>query len=160
MRSERGWVRAFGRHLLGVAVVLVVANSSAIAVERPMPRGTEMAPPRARVASSISGVGQVTPPGCATGAYQVPFIAGSDGVGTWVMVRPVAVGVDCDAVTYGAAETFAGAWDPRIGGCLRAPSGTRWCLGPIPHRGVTDGVAFQWCPGIACWPGTATVART
>lgn len=107
---------------------------------------------------TLAGVAEVTAPGCTTRAYKVPFVAVSDGGGVWTLQRPAAAGVFCAAVVYGGPASLVGAWDPSAGGCLS--SGVhRFCLGPMPDRGLTNGIVASWCPGPECWHGEAWVAR-
>lgn len=116
-------------------------------------------PPRAP--GLVTGVGEVTPPGCDPGAYKMPFTASSDSGTVWIAARPAAVGVACPGVVYGSAGVFAGTWRPRDGGCLADVTGgpARLCIGAMPDRGVADGVPFRYCPDTRCFPGTAWVAR-
>lgn len=145
--------RSFRRCAALAAAIALSAVFSATGADAAVP------PPTAR---TITGVGEVTPPGCDEGAYKVPFTATTTGGETWVTIRPIAVAVACPALVYGTTTTFAGSWDPRSGGCIPASSGNggRICIGAMPHRGVTNGIAFRLCPDpVRCFSGDAWIGR-
>lgn len=120
------------------------------------------AQPPAPLPGSVQGVGEVTPPGCDAGAYKVPFSALTDAGDVWIVGRPAAVAVACDAVVYGTGTVFVGTWNPQIGGCLDEALGSSasLCIGAMPHRGVLNGVPFRYCPDRQrCFQGEAWLAR-
>lgn len=122
--------------------------------------GTASASRPQRWPSAISGVAEVSVPGCDHGAYKIPFAGARDTGDTWIVARPLAVGVACDAVTYGTPATFIGGWDARIGGCVAGNAGAELCIGPMPDRGVANGVTFRYCPEARrCFVGEAWVVR-
>lgn len=137
-------------------IALLLVTSATVA-----PTALAQLPPR--LPASIAGVGEVTPPGCDAGAYKIPFSAASDAGEVWVVGRPAAMGVACDAVVYGGPLTFVGAWRPDAGGCIGDLGGStaRICIGPVPHRGVARDVPFKLCPDAhRCFVGLAWMARS
>jgi len=124
--------------------------------------GSASAQDPAPLPGTVQGVGEVTPPGCDGGAYKVPFASLTDAGDTWIVGRPAAVAVACDAIVYGTATVFLGGWNPVTGGCLEAALGgaARICIGAMPHRGVLNGVSFRYCPDRErCFLGEAWLAR-
>lgn len=107
---------------------------------------------------TMLGLAEVTPPGCNRGAYKVPFVAGTDGGGEWFVARPAALGVACEGIVYGGPTLLQGAYQPSDGGCI-ASSGAKLCLGPMPHRGLTNGIPATWCPDTKCFHGEAWLSR-
>jgi hypothetical protein len=130
----------------------------AILMAASFPAAATLPPPSP---GQLSGVGEVSWPGCGQHGYKIPFAAFSEGKSMWLSARVGAIGIECEAAVYGAPSSFAGQWTPRNGGCLHAVTGTsRLCIGPMPDRGVSNETSFSYClDATQCFAGKAWVAR-
>lgn len=159
-------IRLGGRSLrrtaaIAIGVAIVVAGSASGARAATVHAGVSWGA-RSPGVGSLSGLGEVTPPGCDDGAYKVAFASVSDPRGSFIVARPAAIGVSCPAVTYGTTTMFRGSWDARTGGCVDDVNGTggRLCVGAMPDRGIANGVPFRLCPDRdRCFVGSAWIVR-
>lgn len=148
----RGAMRRF-------AVAAIVSLVSALALGA---GGEAQAYDSVKAPVVLEGVAAVARPGCASDAYRVSFSMMDRGGEPWLGMRPLAVGVECDGISYGTLTWYTGKFNPKLGGCVTAADkSSRICLGSIPFRGVHQGVRFDLCFGATtCWRGTASLVRT
>lgn len=115
--------------------------------------------------STLSGLGEVTPPRCDQGAYKIPIVAASDGGPVWIAVRPASIGIWCSGIHYSLSSVFAGTWDPAKGGCIpgQMPADRWLCIGPVAQTSPVVATSLSLCFSLQprdCWDGTATFIRT